>query len=310
MNAGAPLLRDQTGDRPPGFLEIVLTGPEVVVNHHFWKQGQLAGSSGSTSLCRFFLPRQAAWTEGESNRASGTGRKYTSRIWNQWRIGVITTLAGSGTLSLKSVKLLNKGPLAGPCGKRILLGRRSHAEGLLPSLRAIWNGTAFRRGGDIDPTRIDPLIGDSFPFLAFFLAIVLTARYGGFGPSLLALVLAWFSFDQLFLQPPRPLPFFRSKYQLVFGFFVVGLTVILLCEFTKVAQRLAKESTSKPRRHLKTLRANRERLRITLASIGDAVIATDANGRVDSLNPAAEKLTGWRADEAAGLLLRRGISNG
>ena len=94
---------------------------------------------------------------------------------------------------------------------------------------------------------LDPLLGTAFPFLAFFLAILFTARYGGLGPSLLALVLAWFSFDQLFLQPPRPLPFFRSRYQLVFGFFVVGLTVILLSEFAKVAQRLAKESASKAR---------------------------------------------------------------
>jgi PAS domain S-box-containing protein len=151
---------------------------------------------------------------------------------------------------------------------------------------------------------LDPLLGDNFPFLAFFLAIVITARYGGLGPSLLALGLAWFSFDQLFLQPPRPLPFFRSKYQLVFGFFVVGLTVILLSEVAKVAKRLAKESAFKAREALESLRANREQLRVTLASIGDAVIATNADGRIDSLNPAAEKLTGWRADEAAGLPLR------
>jgi 3',5'-cyclic AMP phosphodiesterase CpdA len=39
LNSGAPLLRDHQGDRPPGFLEVVLTGPDVVVNHHFWKQG-------------------------------------------------------------------------------------------------------------------------------------------------------------------------------------------------------------------------------------------------------------------------------
>ena len=37
LNAGAPLLRDHAGDRPPGFLEIVLAGPDVVVNHHCWK---------------------------------------------------------------------------------------------------------------------------------------------------------------------------------------------------------------------------------------------------------------------------------
>ena len=43
-----------------------------------------------------------------------------------------------------------------------------------------------------------------------------------------------------------------------------------------------------------------ERLRITLASIGDAVISTDADGRVTYLNPVAETLTGWSAADAAG----------
>ena len=44
----------------------------------------------------------------------------------------------------------------------------------------------------------------------------------------------------------------------------------------------------------------RERLRITLASIGDAVISTDAEGRVTFLNGVAEALTGWPQAEAAG----------
>jgi PAS domain S-box-containing protein len=47
-------------------------------------------------------------------------------------------------------------------------------------------------------------------------------------------------------------------------------------------------------------RRERERLRVTLASIGDAVIATDAEGRVTFLNPVAEGLTGWGAGEAVG----------
>ena len=48
----------------------------------------------------------------------------------------------------------------------------------------------------------------------------------------------------------------------------------------------------------------RERLlvenRTTLASIGDAVIATDVQGIVNFLNPVAERLTGWSSEEAAG----------
>jgi PAS domain S-box-containing protein len=48
------------------------------------------------------------------------------------------------------------------------------------------------------------------------------------------------------------------------------------------------------------LATERERLRITLASIGDAVISTDAEGRVHYLNAVAESLTGWPQAEAAG----------
>src|SRR5262249_44868707 len=43
-----------------------------------------------------------------------------------------------------------------------------------------------------------------------------------------------------------------------------------------------------------------ERLRTTLASIGDAVITTDAEGCITSLNAVAETLTGWTKAEATG----------
>jgi PAS domain S-box-containing protein len=46
--------------------------------------------------------------------------------------------------------------------------------------------------------------------------------------------------------------------------------------------------------------AQGERLRVTLESIGDAVITTDLDGRVSNLNRVAEALTGWRAGEAQG----------
>lgn len=49
----------------------------------------------------------------------------------------------------------------------------------------------------------------------------------------------------------------------------------------------------------------RERALVTLASIADAVIATDARGMVEYLNPVAEHLTGWLLAEAKGEPLTR-----
>ena len=48
------------------------------------------------------------------------------------------------------------------------------------------------------------------------------------------------------------------------------------------------------------LRRQREWFRVTLASIGDAVITTDLEARVTFMNPVAEAMTGWTSVEAVG----------
>ena len=72
-------------------------------------------------------------------------------------------------------------------------------------------------------------------------------------------------------------------------------------EAEETARRLLKEETA--RRAAEAFAAaiweERERLRVTLHSIGDGVIATDAEGRVTVLNPVAEVLTGWSQDQGA-----------
>jgi PAS domain S-box-containing protein len=69
------------------------------------------------------------------------------------------------------------------------------------------------------------------------------------------------------------------------------------------AVRTAIEKVSLRRRleeQRRELEHSRNQLRVTLASIGDAVIATDPQGAITFLNPVAERLTGWRSDEARG----------
>ncbi|MFZ0943157.1 MAG: PAS domain S-box protein [Syntrophobacteraceae bacterium] len=53
------------------------------------------------------------------------------------------------------------------------------------------------------------------------------------------------------------------------------------------------------------VRRQREWLRVTLTSIGDGVIATDASGLITFINPVAEALTGWQVEEATGLPVQR-----
>ena len=57
------------------------------------------------------------------------------------------------------------------------------------------------------------------------------------------------------------------------------------------------------RRAEEALRKQSEWLRVTLTSIGDGVITTDTASRVTSVNPVAERLTGWTQAEAHGILL-------
>jgi 3',5'-cyclic AMP phosphodiesterase CpdA len=63
LNAGAPLLRDPTGRRPPGFLEIDLTEQSVSVKHHAWTGSDWSITPMVTDL-RLFGPIAGAVAQG------------------------------------------------------------------------------------------------------------------------------------------------------------------------------------------------------------------------------------------------------
>jgi len=70
-----------------------------------------------------------------------------------------------------------------------------------------------------------------------------------------------------------------------------------------ILRNLLVETTLAYEAQVAELHAEKELAQVTLASIGDGVLATDESGRVKYLNPVAEKLTGWEGGEALGQLL-------
>jgi PAS domain S-box-containing protein len=142
---------------------------------------------------------------------------------------------------------------------------------------------------------IPALARTDFPFTLFLAAILFGSWFGGIGPGLAATVLAALVADYYFLPPIGSVFVGADHEQLrLLQFVIEGCFISLL---------------SGMRHHyLHLLHRKIEELRVTLNSIGHAVVTTDARGAVDYLNPAAEILTGWQPDEAAGRPLAEVLS--
>ncbi|HEX4962800.1 MAG TPA: EAL domain-containing protein [Thermoanaerobaculia bacterium] len=67
-----------------------------------------------------------------------------------------------------------------------------------------------------------------------------------------------------------------------------------------ILRNLLTQTTRAYERQMTELYAEKELAQVTLASIGDGVLATDEEGRIKYLNPVAEKLTGWERADALG----------
>ncbi|MEQ1516633.1 MAG: CHASE3 domain-containing protein, partial [Usitatibacteraceae bacterium] len=91
---------------------------------------------------------------------------------------------------------------------------------------------------------------------------------------------------------------------LAFGFLMVRLAKQRARNQVHVETQRLLETEEDANRRLQLvnidLQASEEKLAVTLNSIGDAVVTTDAGGRVTRLNPLAAKLTGWTQADAVG----------
>ncbi|HEU4713349.1 MAG TPA: PAS domain S-box protein [Pyrinomonadaceae bacterium] len=134
---------------------------------------------------------------------------------------------------------------------------------------------------------LDPILGNLFPLVTLYGAVAAAVWLGGFRLAIPVTLLGYLACHYLFIEP-------RGHVVLNDAPNLVGLVAYLLTcaliigfgEAARVAQRRTAES--------------REVFRVTLRSIGDAVITTDIAGCVTYINGIGESLTGWSHDEALG----------
>jgi len=134
---------------------------------------------------------------------------------------------------------------------------------------------------------LDPEMGDALPLVTVFGAVAAAVWIGGYAPAALVTILGYLACAYLFIEPRGALAVgrFQNAVGLVAYLFTCSL-IIGIGEAMRFAQRRARERG--------------ELLRVTLGSIGDAVITTDLEGHVTYLNAVAESLTGWLQRDAFG----------
>jgi PAS domain S-box-containing protein len=134
---------------------------------------------------------------------------------------------------------------------------------------------------------LDPWLGDSLPFVTLFGGVAYAVWVSGYRAAMLVAVLGYALAGFLFIEPRGRIEFRGPGELLGLAAYLFTCGVIIwLGERARRATRQANE--------------RRELLRITLRSIGDAVITTDTSARVTYLNDIAVTLTGWTSSEAVG----------
>jgi len=152
-----------------------------------------------------------------------------------------------------------------------------------------------------------PVLGAGSPFLTYFLATLVVVWYAGFGPAILMILFSAAAGTYLFVSPATSSPFFFGtavERVTILGFIFGSSAIAFLLGLQRKTLDRLKEEVVLRRAAENAERQQRLWFETTLASIGDAVIATDAAGTVIFMNPIGSDLTGWDIAQVKGQPLR------
>ena len=134
---------------------------------------------------------------------------------------------------------------------------------------------------------LEPWLRYHGPLMTFFPAIIVSAYLGGLGPGLVATFVGAAAGDYFLIEPRHSFTIDEPG-----AVYSLGLFVLASCVISGLTESL--------HRSHHRIAARERHYAVTLASIGDAVIATDTLARVTFLNPVAKALTGWPQADAIG----------
>lgn len=172
----------------------------------------------------------------------------------------------------------------------------------LALLSVVW-AAALRYG-------LDPLLGDRLPYVTFLLAVIVTARYAGYGPAMLSNILGSLAGMYLFTEPRGHISIEHQEPGMVIDF-VLFLTIGFVSATLSYLERRAAWQAAAAHdvaytelvergRAEQAQRETHRRLIEILESISDAFYAVDREWRFIYVNRKAEALWGRRREELIG----------
>ncbi len=124
------------------------------------------------------------------------------------------------------------------------------------------------------------------PFIIFLAAVIVTARFFGFGPALFCTAFSGVAIDYFALEPRFSFALAPHDYARVFIFVTVSVLTAGLARKRKQAETRAAQT----QRWMASI----------VESSDDAVLTKDKNGIITSWNPGAERIYGYSRAEAVG----------